>query len=518
MNGVSQTPHVLSIDLGTSGPKVALVSVESRIVAPSFEAVDLILDGAGGAEQDPEQWWGAIVRATRRTVAAARDALVSAVAVTSQWSGTVPIDAHGAAIGNALIWMDSRGSRHIGDLRGPGFIRIEGYDPRRLRRWISLTGGAPTASGKDPIAHILYLRNERPDVYDTAALFLEPKDYINLRLTGNAVATYDSIVLHWVTDNRDPDSVDYDETLLSYAGLRRHQLPPLVHATETIGGLSSTAARDLGLEEGTPVIGGTPDIPSACIGAGTVRDHAAHLYIGTSAWLTCHVPYKKTDIFRSIASLPAPVPGRWVATNEQETAGKTLDWLASILFADRDDSDYARLNELASSAVPGAGGVVFTPWLYGERTPVDDASLRAGFFNQTLTTGRPEIARAVFEGVAYNSRWLLESMERFTKRRLEPIAMVGGGAQSELWAQIHADVLDRTIVRRAEPLWVNVRGAGMLAHAALGHVAWDEIDGLTPTAGVHEPNRDNRAVYDDRYDTFRRIYKANRSIYRRING
>ncbi len=512
--------YVLAIDLGTSGPKVALVSNRGEVVAKATASVDLILLEGGGAEQDPQSWWRAITDAVRQTVAASPSIEVAAVSVTTQWSGTVAVDAEGVAIGNAIIWMDSRGARYLEGLTAPGRLKIQGFDPRRARRWVVSTGGAPSGAGKDPIAHILFLRNERPDVYNAAATFLEPKDYINLRLTGQSVASYDSIALHWLTDNRDLEAVDYDEVLLAYADLNRDQFPNLCPATEVIGGLTASAAEELGLPSGTPVIAGTPDVHSAGIGAGTVRDYAAHLYIGTSSWLSCHVPYKKTDLLHSIASLPAAVPGRWLVANEQETAGKAIDWLASILYPDRtvDDSVYEELNAAAASTPPGSGGVVFTPWLYGERTPVEDANLRAGFFNQSLDTGRHEMIRSVFEGVAYNTRWLLETVERFTKRRLDPIAMVGGGAQSPLWAQIHADVLDRTIIRREDPIWVNVRGAGMLAHAALGNVAWNEIDAMIPTAATHEPNPANRAVYDDLYDTFRRIHKANRGIYRRING
>ncbi len=519
--GVVESPsYVLAIDLGTSGPKVALVSERGEVIARATANVDLILLKGGGAEQDPDSWWNAITAAVRETVAASPDAQISAISVTTQWSGTVAIDSSGDAIGNAIIWMDSRGARYLRGLTAPGRIQIQGFDPRRARRWVTSTGGAPSGAGKDPIAHILFLRNERPDVYEAAATFLEPKDYINLRLTGRTVASYDSIALHWLTDNRDPNAVDYDEVLLGYADLTRDQLPDLCHATDVIGGLSDVAAEELGLPRGTPVVAGTPDVHSAGIGAGTVRDYAAHLYIGTSSWLSCHVPYKKTDLLHSIASLPAAVPGRWLVANEQETAGKAIDWIASILYPDRDidGSVYDELNETAAAIPPGSGGVIFTPWLYGERTPVEDANLRAGFFNQSLDTGRGEMIRSVFEGVAYNTRWLLETVERFTKRRIDPIAMVGGGAQSALWAQIHADVLDRTIIRREDPIWVNVRGAGLLGHAALGDVAWDQIDAMVPTADTHEPNPANRAVYDDLYDTFRRIYKANRGIYRRING
>jgi len=511
---------VLAIDLGTSGPKVALVSTTGDVIGRAAEQVELILDGAGGAEQDPRAWWSAIVAAVRSSLAQQPDAVVAAVSVTSQWSGTVPVDADGEPLGNAIIWMDSRGAPYLEALTAASPVRFDGYGPLRARRWISITGGAPSGSGKDPIAHILYLRNERPDIYDATATFLEPKDYLNLRLTGRAVASYDSIALHWVTNNQDPDAVVYDDTLLEYAGLSRSQLPELVHATEVIGGLTRAAADDLGIPEGTPVIAGTPDVSSAAIGAGTVADFAAHLYIGTSSWLTCHVPYKKTDLLHSIASLPAAVPGRWFVANEQETAGKAVDWLARILYPDRigDETVYQELNDVAATVPPGSGGVIFTPWLYGERTPIEDSTLRGGFFNQSLDTGRDEMIRAVFEGVAYNTRWLLETVERFTKRRLDPISMVGGGARSDLWAQIHADVLDRTILQREEPLWVNVRGAGMLAHAALGHVAWGDIDASAPTAAERVPNPANRSVYDARYDTFRKIHKATRGIYRRINS
>ncbi len=519
LGDVESPGYVLAIDLGTSGPKVALVSADGSLRARASSSVDLLLVDGGGAEQDPHAWWDAIVEATRATLANVPDARIAAVSVTTQWSGTVAVDSHGDAIGNAIIWMDARGAQYLRELTSPGRLKVQGYNPRRIRRWIALTGGAPSGAGKDPIAHILYLRHEQPDVYAAAHAFLEPKDYINLRLTGIPKATYDSIALHWLTDNRDPDAVQYDDTLLADAGLRRSQLPTLCRATDVIGGITTSAADQLGIPQGTPVIGGTPDVHSAAIGAGTVRDHAAHLYIGTSSWLSCHVPYKKTDLIHSVASLPAPIPGRWIVANEQETAGKAVSWFAGVLHPQRtlDDGLYAELTEVAASVPPGSNGVVFTPWLYGERTPVEDASLRGGFFNQSLDTGQPEMVRAVLEGVAYNTRWLLETVERFTKQRLDHIAMVGGGAQSELWAQIHADVLDRVVIRRADPIWVNARGAGLLGHAALGTVAWEEMDTLVPTASTHEPSAVHKDVYDTMYRTFRSIHKANRSIYRRLN-
>lgn len=515
---MSDQPHILAIDLGTSGPKVALVSAQGDVVGGAFEPIDLILLPGGGAEQDPDTWWTAIVTATKRTLAAAPGHQVAAISMTSQWSGTVAVDASGAAIGNAIIWMDTRGAPYVRELIG-GPVKIQGFDPRKARKWVQLTGGAPTDAGKDPIAHILYLRNERPDVFNATRTFLEPKDYINLRLTGNAVASYDSIALHWLTDNRDPTGVAYSDDLLAYAGLERRLFPELRPATDVVGGLTEDAATELGLAAGTAVLAGTPDVHSAAIGSGTTADYAGSLYVGTSSWITCHVPFKKTDLVHNIASLPAPVPHRYLVANEQETAGKAVEWLADILYPDAADraAVYDEMGDIAATVAPGSGGVIFTPWLYGERTPVEDATLRAGFFNQSLETGRAEMIRAVFEGVAFNSRWLLEVVERFTKTRLDPIVMAGGGALSDMWAQIFADVLGRTIRQVAEPIMVNVRGAGLLGHAALGHIAWSDIPNLVPIAAERKPDPATSATYEELYNAFRRIHKTNRRTYRKLN-
>ena len=518
--------HVLTIDLGTSGPKTAVFTLDGEYLDGEFEPVELLLTEDGGAEQRPSDWWAGIVAGVSRL--RDRGALpadgFAAISVTSQWSGTVPIDDRGEPLGNSVIWMDSRGADDIQRIVG-GPVRVQGYDPRKLRRWISATGGVPSLSGKDPIAHIAWLRRTRPELNAATAMYLEPKDWLNLRLTGVRAATYDSIVMTWVTDNRDPDHVRYDDELLAMAGLRREWMPELVPATAVVGFLTDAAAAELGLPTGIPVIGGTPDVQSAAVGSGAVQDYEGHLYLGTSSWLSCHVPFKKTDVLRGVASLPSPLPGRYFVADEQETAGACLNWLRDqVLFPDDGLSDasapedvFARIDAMASSTPPGSNGVIFTPWLNGERTPVDDHTIRGGWHHLSLRNDRADMVRSVLEGVAFNSRWLLEAVERFCGRPFPWINVVGGGGVSPVWAQIHADVLDRPIRRGEHPIRANARGAALLAGVALGRIRLDELGAKVRVLEEHRPDPAHRAIYDQHYRAFRSIYKQNRSIHRGLH-
>jgi xylulokinase len=517
---------VLAVDLGTGGPKAAVVAGDGTLVAHAFEKVGVNLTDDGGAEQDPAAWWAAVVAASRRALAesgVAPEAVVG-MGCTAQWSGTVPVGPDAAPIGNAIIWMDSRGSRAVRQ-RLRGAVSVMGYDVTKVPRWIRLSAGVPSLSGKDPVGHILFLAAERPDVYRAAVVFLEPVDYLSLRLTGLARASFDSIAVHWVTDNRSINAVDYHPALLKMAGLERRLLPDLVPTNTVVGGLTAAAAAELGLVPGTAVVTGTGDLHSAAVGSGAVGDFAAHLYIGTSSWISGHVPFKKTAVATNIASIPAGVPGRYLIADEHETGGACLTWLlddvlypADGLGGERPEDAFGHLNDVAAAVPAGAGGVLFTPWLNGERSPVDDHTIRGGFHNLSLSSGRPEMVRAVFEGVAYNSAWLLGAVEKFCGRPLDTLAFVGGGANSAIWAQIHADVTGRRIRRVADPVLANVRGAALLTLLALGRIGLDDMGGLVAVAEEHVPDPATTAVYQEMAREFVGLYKATKGIHRRLNG
>ncbi len=522
----STDKYILAIDLGTSGPKTALFSTQGELIGSEFEETKVMLLPGGGAEQSPDEWWNTIETAAKRLLAKGlvpNDQIV-AVASTAQWSGTVVVDRDGNALGNAINWMDARGAPYIHEMFG-GPVKVGGYSLTKLVKWIQVTGGIPGNAGKDPLAHILYLKHVHPEIYQQAYKFLEPADYIGLRLTGNMAASFNSIVLHWLTDNRRINDIAYDEKLVRLSTIDPAKLPDLKPANSILGLLRPDIARDWGLRDDVQVVMGSPDVHSAAIGSGAVRDYEPHLYIGTSGWLTCHVPFKKTDIFHNIAALPSAIPGRYLLTNEQESAGGCLQYLRNNILFPQDELSagaspanvYQLLDQIAERTPAGSDRLIFTPWLYGERAPVDDHLVRGGFHNLSLRATRAHMIRAVFEGVAYNARWLLGYVEKFIGRSAEAINMVGGGAKSNVWCQIHADVLNRPIRQIQDPIEVNVRGAALLASAALGYLGYDEIGLRVPVVNAYTPNPANRKIYDELFAEFVAIYESNRKIYARLN-
>jgi xylulokinase len=413
----------------------------------------------------------------------------------------------------AVIWMDSRGNRAIRKVAG-GAVNVLGYDPRKLVRWVQVTGGAPGLSGKDPVAHILFIREAFPEVYEATATFLEPVDYLNLKLTGRACASFDSIAAHWVTDNRNVGRVVYDSRLLEVTGLDRQKLPELVPPGSIVGALTAEAAAQLGMPSGVPVATGSGDVHSAVFGSGAVEDFDAHLYIGTSSWISAHVPFKKTAPTSNVASIPAALAGRYVIVDEHETAGACLTFLRDNLgFA----PDFETMNAMVDEVAPGSGRVLFTPWLNGERSPVDDHTIRGGFHNLSLATTRAQMVRAVYEGVAFNSRWLLEAVEKFADRRFDSLAFIGGGANSDQWAQIHADVLGRPIRQMADPVLANVRGAALITLLALGRLSVGQIPDMVEVRRRFEPDPSRAEEYDLLFGEFVTLYKQTKGIFKRLN-
>ena len=245
------------------------------------------------------------------------------------------------------------------------------------------------------------------------------------------------------------------------------------------------------------MVGGAPDLHSAAIGAGTTRDFEPHLYVGTSSWIAGHVPAKKTDIWNNMAALPAAIPGRYLLLNEQETAGACLVHLRDKLFyasgrARRAQRARERLRAasiaLPKSRRPGATIFCFCP---GSTASAHPSKTRISAPRSSTIRSRTSVRnviRAVLEGVALNTRWLFGHVERFFGRRVRELRLIGGGAESELWSRIFADVLDRRVLRVEKPQLSNLRGAGLIAWVGLGELGWDDVPSRVQLEQPIEPN------------------------------
>jgi xylulokinase len=518
---------VLAVDLGTSGCKVALVSTRGQVAGWEFEPVATQLFPRGGAEQDPNDWWRAFVTASSRLVSRGLvpNSGIVALCCSTQGEGTVPVDARGKPLMNAILWMDARGAEHLKTITH-GRIRVAGYDALRLWRWLRLTGGAPSRAGKDPAAHMLLVKYEWPHVYEQTYKFLNVLDYLNLCLTGRFVATVDSILTSWVTDNRDPSNVVYSNALLRGCGIDHDKFPEIVRCTDVLGTLRPQVAAQIGLGSGVRVVAGAIDNTAAAVGSGAVRAYEAHLYIGTSSWLAAHVPFKKTDIMSALASVPCAIPGCYLLTALQATAGGNLSFLRDKILYHPDAllqqecmaDVYEIMDRIAEKTPAGSNGVLYVPWIYGERAPVEDHTVRAAIFNLSLENSREDIIRAVMEGVALNTRWLLRPFEKLVNRRLDHVNIVGGGARSDVWCQIFADVVGRPMRQVKDPIQANVRGAAFIAAVGLGLLSYDDVPAQVEVRREYAPNRAHRELYDAYFREFVNIYRRNRGIFRRLNA
>lgn len=525
---------ILAIDLGNSGPKVAAVTPAGEILATAFHPVSVYIGRDGTSTQDAIEWEVALRSAVAEVTAALDGDALTAIGITGQWGSTVPVGSDGDPVGPVILWSDTRGGTDVRRLIGGP---VAGYAPHKVWPWLKTTGGAPSTTGADPTGHALLLQNELSDVGERCDVLLEPVDYLAFLLTGRAVATPASMTASWLTDNHIGAPANYVPDLVARSGRQARMLPELVPTGSMQGTLLPEVADRLGLKAGVPVACGIPDIHAAILGSGAVGPFQTHLAISTTAWLSARVPFKRTDILHSIATLPGLDPSMNIVGNNIETGGAALTWLREQIIAPADgllgggsgigadgaapvseQPTYASLTRLAQSAPAGCEGLIFTPWLAGERSPVEDKNLRAAFLNLSFRSDRAMLVRAVLEGVALNVRWLFDYYEKFLKRRVPSLRIMGGGAQSDLWCAIIASTLDRPVEQVADPLNAQLRGVALWTRVCAGELTLEQAASLVPVARTFSPDLADREVYARQYAEYRKLYGSLKGFYRRING
>lgn len=487
----------IGVDVGTTNLKVVLVADNATVIGSTQRALSAVR-GPGTAEQDAVAMWDRLVDAVHELAAAhpAAAADVVAMAVCSQYSSIVPVDQHGVPVAPMLMWQDHRGTDH-------SFAIME-REPDAFMTFVERHGIPPIGSGLS-LGHILYLQHDRPEIHEATTAYVEAMDYVTARLTGRIVASQHTSFMVQCCDNRSLGAVTYDDELIELAGVDRSRLPPLVRVGDAIGPLLPGVAERLGLPAAVIVYAPTNDTAAVAVASGAFTEGRAGLAIGTTSVLVDAVPDFRTDLEHQILSMPGPHVDRYVVCAENGLGGKVLEHVLERVVYARDSlgdhgvgDAFAQLDSVLRDTAPGAGGVMFLPWLEGSLAPVASGSMRGGFVNMSLGTGRSDLVRAVVEGVAHNLAWLLPHVEAFTGEAIREIVFVGGAARSAQWCQVLADVLGRSVAPLAQPDGGVARAMALLAlegHAVLSRADLDRAAAGTAEVFAPDPTRHERYAY-----------------------
>ena len=527
--------YIIAYDIGTTGVKTCLFEAGDsvKLLGGEYEGYKLYIMPGGGAEQDADEWWDAMCSSTRRLLektGVSPDG-IEGVSFCSQMQGFVLVDENGNALRRPMSYMDQRAGEEFRECQTHG-LTISGVNIFMLLRSLAATRAAST-SVKDPLWKYKWVEKNEPEIFKKAYKWLDVKEYLICRCTGRFVMTRDSAYATFLYDSR-PDKRCWSRSLCKMYGVNYEHLPEIIECTDVAGGLTEKAAAELGLRAGTAVYGGGGDATLIGIGAGCTQIGQTHIYSGTSGWVGTVSDSQKVDIVAMIAGIVGAEEGKYNYFAEMETAGKCFEWvkehlvldeigiyLKKINVAESEESIYESLYDYMSEAVskiaPGAGGVIFTPWLHGNRCPFEDPNAAGMFFNIKLDTGKTEMIRAVLEGICYHLRWMLESQEKKIKTG-RILRFVGGGALSDVTCQILADVTGRVVETVESTKDVGSIGAAMLAAVGSGLIgSLSEAGKLISAKRRFEPNAENKKLYDVNYGVFKNLYASNKKNFAALN-
>ena len=521
--------YLIAYDIGTTGVKTCLFAVDQtiRLLGYAGKNYPLYILENGGAEQDGEDWWNAMCQTTKEVLQSTgiRSEQIEGVSFCSQMQGLVLVDKEGIPIHRPMSYMDQRAKEEIKKGIAHG-IQIAGANIFKLIKSLIITG-AVSGSVKDPVWKYKWVEAHEPENFKRAYRWLDVKDYLICRCTGRFAVTQDSAFATLLYDTRKGHR-GWSRTICKMLGVNMDHLPEIIHSTDRVGGLTAKAAAELGLKEGTGVYGGGGDSSLIGVGAGCVTTGATHIYWGTSGWVITVTDKQMVDVTAMIAAIVGAQSDKFNYFAEMETAGKCLEWAKTHLAEDELDyypqktdpegNTYAILTKAAQEVAPGSDGVIFTPWLHGNRCPFEDPNASGMFFGLKLDTSKAQMIRAVLEGVCYHLRWMLESQDKRLKTA-DPIRFVGGGARSPEIAQILADITGRRIETVDSPQNVGSVGAAAVMAVGMGIIPnLESIQSFIQVTDTYEPNMENHKIYNHYYKVFRKIYASNRKLYATVEG
>lgn len=482
------TPVTLGIDIGTSNVKAVVATPDGAVLGEAQTGYETDFPQPGWAEQNPDDWWRGTVQVVREAVAHAGvdAAQVAGVGVSGQGCAVTLIDAAGDVIRPAIIWMDARSEPQCERLRQTCAADI-----------LRLNGKAPAPYNADPV--LMWLNDHEPDSIRRAATSLTTTGYINFRLTGQRILNVsDSSILFAF----DLARADWSPALIDAFGLPRRLYPPVAPCQQVIGGLTPDAAAALGLRTGTPVIAGGEDTSAAGLAIGVAQPGQALLSLGTAG--TIYVVQDRANVSPALLAFAHVLSGQVLLGGSMIAVGGALRWWRELMGG---EESYDALTALAAQTEPGAGNLLFLPYLSGELQPINDGNARGVFIGLNMTTTRAQMVRAVMEGtafaIAHNARVAAQVGTPITEMRA-----VGGPTRSALWCQMIADISGYPLAALRENAGAPL-GDALLAGAGVGLIA-DLAKTATAAAGTPQ-------IYTPR-DEYRARYEALFAVYRGLHG
>ena len=485
----------VGLDVGTGGARAVAVNHSGEIVAEASSEYPLHTPRPGWTEQDPEDWWKGAKEVLAKVAAEAGEE-VGGIGLTGQMHGSVFLDRSDEVIRPALLWNDQRTQAQCDRI-------TQSVGDERL---ISIAGNPALTGFQAP--KIVWLRDVEPDNYGQVARVLLPKDYVRLRLTGEHATDASDAAGTLLLDIQ---ARDWSGEILDALEIPQEWMPKVYEGSENSGALRESVAAELGLPPGIPVAAGGGDNAAAAIGTGIVRPGLVNSSVGTSGVLFAHAEEFTPDPSGRLHAFCHAVPGAYHLMGVTLSAGGSLSWWRETLGGDFDE-----LVGEASDVPSGSEGLVFLPYLSGERTPHLDPKARGAFFGLTARHGAPHMTRAVMEGVIFSLRDSLEIM-RDLGVPVDDVRATGGGARSDLWRRLQADIY-ATPIRRTVADEGPAYGAALLAGVASGTYA--DVDEATSVVKLREeitePDPEISKVYEKYYEIYRSLYPATRSAMSRL--
>jgi xylulokinase len=503
--------YILAHDTGTGGDKAVLTDLQGQVIRSAYQPYEVFYPRPDWAEQDPEELWQAVAATTKQVIAQAGispDEILG-VGISAQMFNLLPVDENIKPLTPMLSWLDVRSV--------PQADRILSNDTPEFL--FQKTGNIPTA--KDIIPKILWLKEERPELWARTAYLLDCKEYILFRLTGKVAIDWHGASVFFLFD---PHKKEWSGEVCEALGIPLEKLPPAFPCTRVIGEVTAQAAIETGLAPGTPVVICAGDVAVAQSGSGANQAGRAHLCIGTATWVGLSSKVFQNDPDKPFWALSHIDPDKWVIAGEMETGGGALMWFRDAFCQEEDRqaqaagiSTYALLGQMAEAIEPGSEKLLFLPWLSGERAPVLDHYARGGFVGLSLGHTKSHMARAVMEGVAFHIRWIIEALESLGLPVGE-INAIGGGSSSPVWTQIISDITERSLNIVEHPLEAGAMGAALAV--AVGMSIYPNMEAVDEVIQIHhrvEPRIQNQARYSALYQEYRAIYAALAPIYCRLH-